>query len=230
MRGLVLKALTAATLNLAVAGVAAAADMPAKAPSLAPPVGYNWSGFYLGINGGYGWGGTRQTLVTNTAATIGYGQAGGLVGGTFGIQWQVMTNLVFGFEGDWDYAKINGDLIAPGVCAFTRCFTYLSTFGTARARLGYAWDRWLFYVTGGVPFGKITAGQGFTCIVGLCGTRGLTGWTFGGGVEAFVLPKVSVKAEYLYADFGEQPIYSPGTFIKVPVRPNIVRAGINYHF
>jgi len=225
-------AIFAGTFLLVSSQLATAADMPTKAvgaPAIAPPV-YNWSGFYVGINGGYGWGPTKQSLVTDTASTAGYHQSGGLIGGTFGLQFQVMTNLVFGIEGDWDYARIDGTLFAPGVCAGALCFTNLQSFGTARARVGYAWDRWLVYGTGGVPWGKINAGQDSCVPIQICGTRGHTGWTAGAGVEAFVWPKVSVKVEYLYADFGEQPLYNPGTTIKVLEKQNIVRAGVKYHF
>src|SRR5215471_13790673 len=96
MRTLVVRVLTAASLTLALAGIAAAADMPAKAPPpAAPPVFNKWTGLYVGINGGYGWGHSQQSTITNTATSGGYSQNGGLVGGTIGFNWQV-TNWVLG--------------------------------------------------------------------------------------------------------------------------------------
>ena len=84
-----------------------AADMPVKAPPKPPTPVTSWTGFYLGINGGGGWGTTDHTdefgVTTNKFRT-----SGGLVGGTYGANWQTGW-FVLGFEGDFDYANINGN-------------------------------------------------------------------------------------------------------------------------
>ena len=120
------------------------------------PFAYNWTGFYVGINGGGGWGRSTQTDAAGVTSGS-YNQSGGLVGGTVGYNWQ-MTNWVLGLEADWDWANIDGST-NPVVCAAPGCFTDLRSIGTVRPRLGYAWDRWLVYVTGGLAWGDIKAGQ-----------------------------------------------------------------------
>jgi len=225
-------AVLALAFGLGVAQAASAADMPMKAPMKAPPlpapIVYNWTGFYIGINGGGGWGRTSHTDTTGTTSGN-FNQSGGLVGGTVGYNWQI-TSWVLGVEADWDWAHIDGSVFLPGLCVGANCFTNLESFGTARARLGYAWDRWLVYATGGAAWGHISAGQD-SCVPGtLCGTKDQLGWTIGGGVEAFVIPKWSVKFEYLYADLGSPVLYTPAIPVNVTEKVNIVRAGVSYHF
>jgi outer membrane immunogenic protein len=192
---------------------------------------YNWTGFYIGINGGGGWGRSSQTDALGTTTGT-YDQSGALVGGTVGYNWQ-MTSWVLGLEADWDWANINGSVALPAMCVGGNCFTNLQSFGTGRGRVGYAWDRWLVYATGGVAWAHIQSGQD-GCIPAaggpLCGTNDQVGWTIGGGVEAFVMPKWSIKVEYLYADFGNHTYYNPGIPVNATEKVNIVRAGLNYHF
>jgi outer membrane immunogenic protein len=229
MRKFAFKALIVAALSLGAAGYAAAADMPTKAPAMAPPFGYSWTGIYLGINGGYGWGRSEQFLLGSTATTQPYNIEGGLVGGTLGVNWQV-TNWVLGVEMDADWANISKTILAPGICASAVCFTEVRSLTTVRPRLGYAWDRWMVYVTGGLALATLKAGQD-SCAPRLCGTVNMAdGWTAGGGVEAFVMPKLSAKIEYLHVDIGERAIYSPGTPVHSYARMDIVRGGLNYHF
>src|SRR5581483_3385215 len=88
---------------------ASAADlgprMVTKAPPMAP-VAYNWSGFYIGVNGGYGW--ANSTHVDALGRSSGsFNQNGGMVGGTFGYNWQI-ASTVLGLETDLDWARING--------------------------------------------------------------------------------------------------------------------------
>ena len=224
-------AVTAASLVFAVAQAASAADMPVKAapaPIAAPA--YNWTGFYLGVAGGYGWGRSKQSLITGGATSGDYNQSGGLIGGTIGYNYQFAQSWVLGVEADWSWAHIDGTPFLPGICAGNTCFTNLHSFGTLRPRVGFAWDRWMVFATGGLAWGHAQAGQDSCTPATLCGTRDETGWTVGGGVEAFVIPKLSVKVEYLYADFGDHVFYNPGIAITVPEKVNIVRGGINYHF
>ena len=86
---------------------AVAADLPRAMPAKAPayvPVGYNWTGFYLGINGGYGWGRSRWSGFGTSADP-----SGGMVGGTAGYNWQALGSpWVFGLEGDIDWSNMQG--------------------------------------------------------------------------------------------------------------------------
>jgi outer membrane immunogenic protein len=220
-------------------GVANAADMALKAaPPPAAPA-WNWSGFYLGIEGGGGWARSQQTDTAGTTSGT-YNQSGGLFGFTAGYNWQA-GNIVAGVEGDWSWARINGSVTLPGLCTAgggSVCFTNMRSFGTARARIGMLTPsgQFLFYVTGGAAGANIRAGQQScsTPIVGAiasCGTANEWAPVVGAGVEAMLAPHWSGKVEYLYTSFGTHLSYT--VFIPVNVSEknvNIVRAGINYHF
>jgi outer membrane immunogenic protein len=188
--------------------------MPAKAPLyMAPP--YNWTGFYVGINGGGAWGSSDFSAPFPTGA---FDLSGGLVGGTVGYNWQ-MGQFVFGVEGDIDWSHISGST----ACGGTSCETKNDWLATARGRLGYAFDRFLPYVTGGAAFGNIK-----TNIPGVGSTSDTNvGWTVGGGIEAAVAGPWTAKVEYLYVDLGRG-----GSILGSDAKfnANVVRAGLNYRF
>jgi outer membrane immunogenic protein len=213
---------------LAVAAVltaqsAFAADLSVlyKAPPPAATPAYDWSGFYLGINGGGGWGHS-----TWDANATGIRTSGGMVGGTAGYNWQ-LGSAVLGLEGDIDWANLKGTSTSP-LCPLG-CSTSDSWLGTVRGRAGYAFGGVLPYVTGGLAVGDIRAATpGFA---GASNTN--AGWTVGGGVE-FALPgNWSAKAEYLHVDLGR---FNCGTNCGIAATDNvsmhddIFRAGINYRF
>jgi outer membrane immunogenic protein len=222
-----MKRLCSALIGLmALTGTAAAADLarPAPAPYYkAPPafVAYNWSGFYVGINGGGAWGSSNWDL--NGGRNI----SGGLVGGTVGYNYQ-FGQAVFGVEGDIDWADINGTS-SNATCPLG-CKTSDSWLATVRGRLGYAADRFMPFVTGGLAVGDIRAqSPGFA-------TQSNTnaGWTLGGGIEAALSQNWTVKAEYLYVDLGKMNcgLNCGGglTNDNVSFHSNILRAGLNYKF
>ena len=213
---------------VALGGAAAAADLPPapgpapyyKAPAYAPA--YNWSGFYLGINGGGGWGRSDWTT------TGGFDTSGGLVGGTIGYNYQI-DQVVLGVEGDIDWADINGNVTNGGCHSTTgTCTTGDSWLSTVRGRLGYAADRFMPYITGGAAFGDIEASG--PRLSGADETN--AGWTLGGGIEFAIAGHWTAKAEYLYVDLGR---FSCGAACgaateNVSWRSNIGRVGINYRF
>src|SRR5665811_1945669 len=150
-----MKKILLASVGLIALGVASAsaADiqrgqaMPARAPVYVAPA-YNWTGFYVGINGGGGWG---HSDWSNPSGTADAKLSGSLVGGTLGYNYQV-GQAVFGLEGDIDWSNIRG----TATCGVTfSCTTRDSWLGTARGRIGYAFDRFLPFVTGGAAFGDI---------------------------------------------------------------------------
>jgi outer membrane immunogenic protein len=200
------------------------ADLPRAMPAKAPAyiAAYNWTGFYLGINGGYGWAHSDWSAFgTNSRPS------GGMVGGTIGYNWQAPGSpFVFGLEGDIDWSDIKGRF-ASAACP-TGCETKNTWFGTARGRLGYAFDRVMPYITGGAAFGEVQANQG-----GFAGNSDTkVGWTVGAGVEAAVAANWTAKLEYLYADLGSVTcgVGSCLPATSVDFRTNIVRAGLNYRF
>ena len=232
--------LLTALISLGFAAVASAADWPVKAPvykapmAVAPP----WAGFYLGLAGGYGWGAIGHT---NEVTGIGSGTnnsfKGGIFGMTSGYNWQ-WGSMIAGLESDFSWSGIkdtfndNGTgLFCPGAVT---CVTNLKWLGTDRVRLGYAWDRWLVYATGGLAYGQVEA----TCCSFIVGfttdeTKWRWGYTIGGGIEMMLTPNWSAKAEYLYVNLGDKTNYRivrSGDGESVLVRSSIVRLGLNYHF
>jgi outer membrane immunogenic protein len=219
MKRLVLASVSALAL-VSTMGAANAADiarrqvMPTKAPIYAPI--YNWTGAYVGINGGGGWG---RSDTSAPFASGGFDTSGGVVGGTIGYNWQA-GQAVFGVEGDIDWSNIRGSATC-GV-GFS-CETKNSWLATARGRVGYAFDRFMPYVTGGLAVGDVknnVSGFGSS-------TETKAGWTVGGGLEAALTGPWTAKVEYLYADLGR------GTSVlgaDTKFNTSIVRAGVNYRF
>jgi outer membrane immunogenic protein len=215
---------------MALAGTAGAADlprraeMPAKAPAyLAAPI-YNWTGLYLGLNGGGGWG--RSSWDSTLAPTGDFNTSGGVIGGTAGYNWQ-MGQAVFGLEGDIDWSNIRGT--ASTAACPPGCETRNTWLSTVRGRLGYAADRWMPYITGGVALGDIRAN--FPGAIG--GSASKAGWTVGGGLEFALAGNWTAKAEYLYVNLGTFDCGANcGTAgpDNIKFNANIVRGGINYRF
>lgn len=211
---------TIGLLGLAVTS-AAAADLPrGMPPTKAPafiPAAYSWNGFYLGINGGGAWGKSDWSGTGGSADP-----SGGLVGVTAGYNWQ-SGQWVFGLEADIDWASIKGST----ACGAFTCETKNNWLGTARGRVGWAFDRVMPYITGGAAFGNVKATQ---FGIGSASDTNV-GWTVGAGIEAAVIANWTAKIEYLYVDLGDVscaaclPVAS-----NVDFRTHIVRAGLNYRF
>ena len=210
-------------LTTAMGTVAGAADLgrgypaPVRAPYYSPV--YNWTGFYLGINGGGGWGRSAWTAVDT------FDLSGGLIGATIGYNWQ-FSQVVVGVEGDIDWSGIRGTtntLCPPG------CETRNSWLATVRGRAGYAIDRLLPFITAGLAAGNVRATvPGFPG-----GTITTAGWTIGAGLEFAVLSNVTVKGEYLYVDLGDYNCgFNCGLLANgnVSFHANIFRAGLNVRF
>jgi outer membrane immunogenic protein len=204
-------------------GAASAADLsrPAPYPTKAPPPYiapfYNWTGFYIGVNGGGAWGTSSWSTLPSSFNT-----SGGLAGGTIGYNWQ-FGQFVYGLEGDADWSDIRGNTGVVG-CGVFNCQTKNDFLSTVRGRVGFAADRFMPYVTGGLAIGDIrTSGPGF---VGVNQTN--AGWTVGGGLE-FALPaNWTAKVEYLYVDLGN--VNNNVGFGNVNFTTNVVRGGLNYRF
>lgn len=216
-----------------------AADLPQRpAPAYAPVVtapAYNWTGFYVGVNGGYGWGQQDPfNIITNRFDSLSTNLSGGVFGGTFGAQIQ-SGHVVLGFESDIDWANIKGSTVAiptvagiPFPGAAVTASTNINWEGTARFRVGYANDNWLLYGTGGLAIlgaktSLTTVSGGAVCgtiLNGCSGANRQFGAALGGGVEYGFTPNLSAKLEYLYI-----------TAVSFEVsRHSEIRGGLNYRF
>lgn len=218
--GLLLAGLSAPVL----AGAATAADMPVKAAAAAPVM--NWTGCYVGINGGGAASGSSFTSAVDpgthlvdpadlaTVGAFGSGSAndlGFIGGGQAGCNLQTGA-FVVGIEGDWDYFgsnptfnNSNGTLTTGDTVSITQSLK-TSSLATIRPRLGIVSDRTLIYVTGGVAFAKVSYMQSYAdtlnnAVGAATGSTTLVGWTVGAGWEWAWTDHVTVKTEYLFSKF-----------------------------
>ncbi|HEY6254689.1 MAG TPA: outer membrane beta-barrel protein [Xanthobacteraceae bacterium] len=190
--------------------VAEAADIvPYKAPAPAtkflPPT-YDWTGFYIGVQGGYGWGdssgtqnagGTFFPVVPYTISPHGF-----VGGGRGGFNFQTRS-LVVGVEADLEAANLSG---LSALSAFGQTYFFnvtADTLASVRGRAGFAHDRWLVYGTGGVAWGHVTTPPLDT----LNGWR--TGWTVGAGIEHALFKDWTASLEYRFTDLGRASHFDP---------------------
>ena len=228
--------LWAGAFALVAGGQGLAADLPPpvapRAPATYVPTTvpyYNWSGIYIGVNGGYAFGTSSWNNAAAGLTTGNFNTNGGLAGGTIGANYQ-WGGAVLGVEGDWDWSNLNGtsNIIGCG----PGCETKANWLSTVRGRAGWAIDRVLLYGTGGAAFAPVQAGFNG----GPFQSSTQVGWTAGAGVEFAFAPNWTAKAEYLYADLGSVTCNTncfagpPATPLTVKLTDNIVRAGINFKF
>ncbi|MEW6255663.1 MAG: outer membrane protein [Pseudomonadota bacterium] len=228
----------AATFLSAAVLPASAADLarsyPTKAPVVAVPV-FSWTGFYIGGNVGWSW--LNNDLNVSPAfgipaTSLSVGDANGFTGGLqVGYNWQFVNNVVLGIEADVQWADLGSSSVAivpygPFAAGFTD--GSLNAFGTVRARLGYAMDRFMPYVTGGLAWGTTDYGS----IYGVDTSSTNWGWTIGGGVEYAFTNNWTAKIEYQYIDLeGSSYTIAPTLgSISADTQLNVVKVGINYKF
>jgi outer membrane immunogenic protein len=172
-------------------------------------------------------------------------------GGQIGYNWQ-MQNWVLGLEGDFEYFDARSSLSGTGILTTGDPVTVTNSvksswLATIRPRFGYAWNRTLVYVTGGAAFSDLRYTQSIvTTLAAATGALAVSstrvGWTVGAGFEYAVTNNWSIKAEYLYTQFGAlsgtsalvandgsgfSNIYNASSGEQ---RDHVVRAGLNYHF
>lgn len=217
------KLLLSCTALLAVVSTASAADLAArtytKAPVAVSPA-TNWSGFYIGAMGGYGWSNRVEVagIATNTGDI-----KGGFGGGTLGWNWQAPgSQFVFGIEADAAGAGLSYSETFAGVTGEEK----INAFGSVTGRLGVAFSSALLYVKGGYAWAnnKVAfTGGGLS----FSDTKLHSGYTIGAGLEYMFVPNWSAKVEYMYADYGRQTYFNVVDF---SVSTHTIKAGVNYHF
>jgi outer membrane immunogenic protein len=264
MKTLSLGVMVAAALGFG-AGPVNAADMPVKAPPpIVMPAIYNWSGVYIGVEGGGVMGQTSHwhelsatdpfvgaingpvrtvTLVTDPGDVVDVGHPlhGGFVGGEAGFNWQ-SGRWVFGIEGDGNWAELEEALTCDPVdgTAFN-CGSRISSFWTARGRIGYALGptgSFLVYVTGGGVWARQSARIGTLTapFVTFEQWKDTAGWTAGIGAEYGITPWLSVKGEVLFVDLaGKDYDFAGCTLVECEdthVQHNFIlaRMGLNARF
>jgi outer membrane immunogenic protein len=224
---------------LCAAGPAVAADLAPRPYVKAPPpmvaAIYDWSGFYVGINGGGASSRDCWTATSSNGAAITpnlsegcHNATGGLVGGQIGYRWQA-ASWVFGVEGQGDWADLKGSnpsLIA--LIPYTNQ-TKVDAIGLLTGQVGYAWNNVLLYVKGGAavtdnkytsffPVGNVFAAAG---VPFNAATDTRWGGTVGTGLEVSFAPNWSVGVEYDHLFMGNPNITFPASGIAVGRTDNI---------
>jgi len=227
--------ITSSVLLAAFSGIASAADLPSRAPPpvfVPPPPIFTWTGFYVGLNVGYGIGRTDHFDFVTDGTIAPHGVNGGFVGGTAGYNYQAGP-LVVGVLADSDWGVITGSTVCP-VATFV-CATRGEFLGSVRGRVGYAWDRLLIFASGGLGLGEFKYSVDNT-------TTGVNaendvfkpGFAVGGGIEYAITNNWSIKGEYLYYGFGANTA-GPGTLqdpsaVSLRTYVHSIRGGFDYKF
>jgi outer membrane immunogenic protein len=206
LEGAIMRKLTIIYAVLALASSAHAADFLVKSSAPAPLATYDWSGIYVGANGGYGWGDAewdfpRSNYYTTRPSSFDTSPSGALVGGQIGINRQI-GSYVFGVEVTADWADLKQSVVGtldhanfPGDVWTTK----LKDLETFSGRFGYAFNNWQVYgkaggATGGISVDALSGppGAGIT----YSETKRLWGVTAGGGIEYGLTSNITVGVEY----------------------------------
>ncbi|TGE00172.1 outer membrane protein [Methylobacterium nonmethylotrophicum] len=238
----------ALALTAALMGPADAADLPRRAappPAFTPVPVFTWTGFYAGVNAGAGFGGGGGTFTDATYGTVTEGSrdAAFVGGGQIGYNYQFTpgSGFVIGAEADIQgttFGRSRSGLV--GTTTFTDVGPSLDWFGTVRGRLGYAFDRFLVYGTGGFAYGGGSTASNTSYYTGTLPGTFRTGWTAGGGVEYAITERLSARIEALYVSLDRDGgsgglVYDAATNAyyglgKPKADFGVVRAGLNYRF
>ena len=200
---------TVGLLALGIAAPASAADLAARPYTKAPPPYvapiYDWTGFYIGANGGWGDSHNCVDFLDVTGVAVAQGcrdRSGGLFGGQIGYRWQA-SQWVFGLEAQGDWADLNNQRVSiANPLLSTR--TKTSGIGLFTGQIGYAWNASLFYVKGGAA---VTDNR-FSILENVFGTelvaQSATRWggTVGVGWEYGFAPNWSAGIEYDHLFMG----------------------------
>jgi outer membrane immunogenic protein len=226
------------TVSLGVLGLlspALGADLSVytKAPAIATPL-YDWSGFYVGVFGGGGYGNHNLNNALGPAGfanfTANYSSTGGIAGGEVGYNAQ-SGNYLVGVEADGFWSGIKGnDNFALG----SNDATNLRWGGTLRARGGITVDRLLLFFTGGWAFGDLVH-TNTDPVFGIVDqyTNHRSGLTAGGGIAYALTNNLIGKVEYRYYDFGRYSRANPPNGVlpyTVDSTYSVVTLGLDYKF
>jgi outer membrane immunogenic protein len=212
------------------ASSALAADLPAKIYTKAPPLApiYDWSGFYIGLNGGAASSRKCLTITSDNGRPVGpasegfHDATGGLAGGQFGYRWQA-TNWVFGLEAQGDWAGLKGSNASLTALIPYTNQTEVNAIGLFTGHVGYAWNNVLWYVKGGAAATRdkyssfFPVSNAFAAAGVAFNAASETRWgaALGTGIEFGFAPNWSVALEYDHLFMGTRSVTFPATAIAV---------------
>ncbi|HEY1473897.1 MAG TPA: outer membrane beta-barrel protein [Pseudolabrys sp.] len=227
-------------------GAANAADLPARTYTKAPPVvapAYDWTGLYIGLNGGGGSSHECLTIFSVAGAPVTpnsegcHNATGGLIGGQIGYRWQV-TNWVFGIEAQGDWADLKGSSGSlTAIIPYTNQ-TKIDAIGLFTGQVGYAWNNLLWYVKGGAAVTHNQYSSFFTTTNVVFNQANETRWggAVGTGLEFGFAANWSVSVEYDHLFMGNNSVTFPVSAIAVTrsdnIRENVDMGAVrvNYRF
>ena len=210
----------------------------------APPMAiYNWTGFYIGVNGGVSVAKDRTSVLTAipTAEQTNLSPFGAIGGGQIGYNWQVNSDWLLGIETD---IQASGEttnrtcLLSCSALLTSNLSQKIDWFGTTRGRVGLVDGPVLSYITGGVAYGHfsttVTEAAAGVPIAAVTSGATQVGWTYGSGIEAALGGNWTGKIEYLYVDLGKRNTLFASTIgtqaLSTRIHDNIFRVGVNYRF
>lgn len=224
------------------AGHANAADLGSPrtpiAAAVVSPV-FNWTGFYVGADLGY-WTSTTSTFVPGVANTLGSPKPNGVtLGGHLGYRYQFANNVVLGAEADLSWLG-GKTAFGPIAGALPAAWSLRAGWdGSIRGTAGYAVNRALLYVTGGLSFidakgcGINNPAVSTACVANTSYGNTRLGWTLGAGIDYAVAQNWTVRGEYLYANYGTRSYATPGTVTGTTasrLETHKFRVGLTYLF
>jgi outer membrane immunogenic protein len=234
---MVRRILLTTTAMVAMCGVASAADLTRRPPppAFTPPPVFTWTGFYIGASAGFVRSTTDVTADDGDYAfysgdSVKNTGDGGIFGVDAGYNWQT-GSIVFGLETDIALTTAKPTFNYDG--GYYNQYSKLDSLGTVRARVGYAVDRALFYVTGGLAFGEVKnhVGWGNDSSTYTDTSNWQTGWTFGGGIEYALTNNWTLRGEALYVDLGNKTAQNRcDCRYGFKTTEVIARVGLNYKF
>ncbi len=211
---------------LLLAGPVIAADAgPAPQIYNVVPAPTPWTSTYVGLNAGGGWAELQSTATFMGASVSASEKLTGIVGGAqVGATWQVSA-IVLGAEVDAQ-GSTQTHSVTLGTATATDKITY---FETVRARMGVAIDRFQPYATGGWGYGNFESSVSVGNL-SIDSTTKHSLWVAGAGIEALVMPNMSVKLEYLYLSTGSISTPIGAVNVSSTLHDSVLRAGINVRF
>ena len=226
----VISGIGAALCNFSAAMAVDSPVLPIKAAKDSSP--YHWTGFYIGGHVGYGRGHAHTTL-TDPLPVSANNSFGSLFGGVqAGYNYLLPSHMLLGIEADISFPNYLAadDTAASRTTATTDVAHRIDFIGTLRGRIGYAFDRWMVYGTGGLAWTQARLVQ----TPGMSDSqndilRRVTGWTAGAGVEVAIAPRWTTRIEYLYSNFGNANVTFPsGTHYESAFDIHTIRLALNW--
>ncbi len=204
-------------------------------PPAASPSAFNWTGNYLGLEGGYGWANSTYSVPSNGFSVS--PNPRGALGGIFnGYNYEFVNHVVVGLDSDVDISSIGASNVGIG-STFTPVSARETWSTTGRARLGYAFDRFLPYIAVGGVFANFNHSTYDARVSnsGVSWSAIRSGMTVGGGLDYAITDRIVARIEYRYDDFGSMSYLATGSGVgpiysahKVSLNSSDIRFGLGY--